>query len=213
MGETTRFGGGRRSGTGYLAYQQPVGPCVLILHEFFGMTPFFTSLADRLRDERFTALVPDVYEGAIASNVDEAKTLARSLDGDRTIGTLVEAVEHMRMNWHPRVGVIGFSLGASLATALAQETQLDAAVLYYGFSEIDPGRWSAPLLAHAAEHDEWDSVEDLRAALAPVPDAEIHVYPDTGHWFANEDVPDAFAPDAATIAHARTLEFLTHHLS
>ena len=213
MGETTRFGGGSRSGTGYLAYQQPAGPCVLVLHEFFGMTPFFTGLADRLRDDRFTALVPDVYEGAVAGSVEEAKTLARSLDDERTVGTLMEAVEHMRMNWHPRVGVVGFSLGASLAAALAQETQLDAVVLYYGFSEIDPSRWDAPLLVHAAENDEWDSLEDLRAALSPVEDAEIHVYPGTGHWFANEDVTDAYSPDAAETAYDRTLEFFTHHLS
>lgn len=213
MGETTRFGGGRNAGTGYLARSEPVGPCVLVLHEFFGMTPSFLRLADRLKEERFTALVPDLYEGAVAAGVEDAKELARSLDDERTVGTLVEAVEHMRMNWHPRVGVIGFSLGASLATALAQETQLDAVVLYYGFAEIDASRWDAPLQVHAAELDEWDRVEDLRAALSPVPEAEVHVYPGTGHWFANSDVAHAYAPEAAELAWDRSLEFLTHHLS
>jgi carboxymethylenebutenolidase len=213
MGETTRFGGGRNTGTGYLARSEPVGPCVLVLHEFFGMTPSFIRYAEKLREQRFTVLVPDLYDGVVAGTVEEAKALAGSLDGERTVASLVEAVEHMRMNWHPRVGAIGFSLGAYLATELAQATQLDAVALYYGFSEIHESRWDAPLLVHAAEHDEWDSLEDLRAALSPVPDAELHVYPGTGHWFANEDVPDAFALEASSLAFERTVGFLTHHLS
>jgi len=213
VGETTRYGGGRHSGTGYLAPSQPVGPCVLVLHEFFGMTPSFTRLADRLSAARFTALVPDLYEGAIAAGVDEARALAGSLDGERTLTILAEAVEHMRTNWHPRVGIIGFSLGAMLAVEVAQRTEVDAVVAYYGLSEADAASWDIPLLVHAAESDEWEPVAELRAAATALPGAELHVYPGTGHWFANEDVADAFAPDAAALALDRTVGFLTHHLS
>jgi carboxymethylenebutenolidase len=186
---------------------------VIVLHEFFGLTPFFSRLADRLREERFTVLVPDLYEGALATTVDEASALARGLDADRALAVLGEAVQHMRMNWHPRVGVVGFSLGASLAPSLAERTPVDAVVTYYGWSEVDPARWTTPALVHAAENDEWEPWDDFRSWVSKVPDVELHLYRGTGHWFANEDVPDAFDRDASELAYERTLEFLTHHLS
>lgn len=213
MGETTRFGGGSHRGTGYLTYLEPVGACVLVLHEFFGLTPSFMHYADRLQEEGFTALVPDLYEGKVAADVEEAKALARSLDEERTTAILKEAVDHMRMNWHPRVGVVGFSLGAFLGVDLAQHVSLDAVVAYYGLAGVDVASWETPLLVHAAEHDEWEPLDDMRSAASGIPEAEFHVYPGAAHGFANQDVPDAYDADAAETAFARTLDFFRYHLS
>lgn len=217
FGNTISFGRGRAKGTGYLSHSERSGPGVLVLHEFFGLTPSFKAFADRLSDEGFTALCVDLYDGAVAQSVEEAKELSGGLDEERTMLKLKSATEHLTANWHPRVGVVGFSMGAYFAAELAQQTRLDAAIVYYGTAGIDPSRLSCPLLGHFAETDEWEPLEDITAQFekleADGADVEMTVYPGTGHWFANSDVSEAFDPDASETAWIATLGFLREHLA
>jgi carboxymethylenebutenolidase len=43
-------------------------------------------------------------------------------------------------------------------------------------------------------------------------DVELHRYPGTGHWFMEDDRPDAFHAEAAALAWDRTVTFLDRHL-
>jgi carboxymethylenebutenolidase len=200
-----------------MAYSDRVGPGVVVVHDFFGLQQSFRSYADALNDEGFTVLVPDLYDGVVADSTDTARAFAKSLDIDRTHDRLRAAFEYLESNWHPLVGVVGFSLGGSLAVALAEESAAEAAVLYYGFGDFDPDRWTSPCLGHFAEQDEWvppAQVEDAFSRLAPVdPELEVYLYPGVGHWFANSDVPSAYNPSVAQLAFQRTADFLHHHLS
>lgn len=108
---------------------------------------------------------------------------------------------------------LGFSLGAMYALWLpAQRSSVAASVSYYGTGDPDAlGQAEAPVLGHFAEGDpyepdEWvTTFEDaLRSAGREV---TFHRYEGTGHWFA-EPSRDAYAPDAADLAYARTVEFL-----
>jgi carboxymethylenebutenolidase len=211
------FGTRRTGGTGYMAYSDRVGPGVLVLHEFFGLQQSFKSYADALNEQGFTVLVPDLYDGVVADSIDTARALARSLDLDRAGDRIRAAYEHLESNWHPLVGVVGFSLGASLAVGLAQESGAEAAVLYYGVGDFDPDVWVSACLGHFAEQDQWVPPAQVEAAfsrLAPVePELEVYVYPGVGHWFANSDVPSAYDPATAQLAFQRTADFLHHHLS
>jgi carboxymethylenebutenolidase len=200
-----------------MAYSDRVGPGVVILHEFFGLQQSFMSYAAALNEQGFTVLAPDLYDGVVADSIDTARALARSLDLDRTSDRIKAAFEHLETNWHPLVGVVGFSLGASLAVGLAQDSAAEAAVLYYGLGEFDPERWTSPCLGHFAEQDEWHPAGDVEAEFARLEsmdlDVEMHLYPGVGHWFANSDVPSAYDPAAAQLAFQRTADFLHHHLS
>ena len=217
FGNDITFGKLKDKGSGYMSHSERVGPGVLILHEFFGLTPSFRRYADRLCDEGFTALAVDLYDGAVAGSVEEAKKLASSLEHETTMRKLNAALEHLTANWHPRVGVIGFSLGAWFAGSLAQEARPDAAVLYYGTSDLDASRLRCPVLGHFAETDEWEPLSDITAQWkkleADGADIEMNVYPGTGHWFANRDVPEAYNEDAAEAAWAATLDFLRYNLA
>ena len=211
------FGTRSRGGTGYMSYSEKAGPAVLVLHEFFGLQPSFRSYADALEREGFTVLVPDLYDGRLASNVAEAEAISDGLDFEQTMQRLEAACEHLTANWHPRLGVIGFSLGAYLAIPLVQRRPVEATVVYYGINEVDPNRWSGPLLGHFATVDEWtplQEVNDFFAGLSTAGiDAQMYSYENTGHWFANESVPDAFDSGAAGLAFNRTVDFLRHHLA
>jgi carboxymethylenebutenolidase len=214
--KTIGFGKRRDAGTGYMAYSDRVGPGVIVLHEFFGLTQSFKSYADALCEAGFTVLAPDLYDGYIAPNVDEAGKKAKSLDDGIVMGRLAAAAAHLMDNWHPRLGVVGFSLGAGLAAQMAIEMSPEAVVTYYGAWEASD-RWTAPLLAHWAENDEWEDAAYVKSYIADLEskgvDVDSYVYEGAGHWFANSDVPDAYKPGAAHLAFERTVDFLLHHLA
>lgn len=217
FGDRMHFGTRQHGGTGYMAFSERSGPGVLVLHEFFGLQPSFISYANAVEAEGFTVLVPDLYDGRIAATVDEARALKQSLGFDDTMQRLDAACEHLTANWHPRLGVIGFSFGADLAMALAQRRSIEATVVYYGFDEVDPSRWSGPIIGHFATDDDWTPVAEARTCFDNLAgagiDATMFLYDQAGHWFANESVPDAFNNDAASLAFDRSVDFLRHHLS
>src|SRR5918992_3672400 len=111
-GEMVEFGNRRDAGRGYMARSQRVGPGVLLLHEFFGLQDSFKEMADRLNAEGFTVLTPDLYDGEVAGTVDEAIALRDRVDVDAALRKLGAAADLLKDNWHPRLGVMGFSLGA-----------------------------------------------------------------------------------------------------
>jgi carboxymethylenebutenolidase len=218
MGEMVRFGKRRDAAVGYQVASQRAGPGVLVIPEAYGLTPHFKSFADRLNsDELFTVVAFDIYEGVTAAHRDEALALRDSLDRARVIAKLEAAAEHLTANWHPRLGVVGFSLGAACAVALAQEIEIEATVAYYGFDDVDPGRWHGPVLGHFAANDNAPDPAEAKgfmdAVLAAGEEAEMHVYDGVGHGFANQDRQDTFEAAPAELAYRRTCAFLRHHLA
>jgi carboxymethylenebutenolidase len=218
MGEMVRFGKRRDAAVGYQVASQRAGPGVLVIPEAYGLTPHFKSFADRLnRDELFTVIAFDIYDGATAAHRDEAVALRDSLDRVRVIAKLETAAGHLTANWHPRLGVVGFSLGAAYAVALGQESEIEATVVYYGLDDVDAARWHGPVLGHfAADDDAPDAAEAKRftdAVLTSGEQAEMHVYEGVGHGFANHDRPGDFDAASAELAYRRTCDFLRHHLA
>ena len=200
------------------------GQGVLVLHAWWGLTDYFRGVCDRLAAAGFVALAPDLYGGATTSAIAEAEQLAERLDDAAARATILDALYQLRA--HPAVrgapvGVAGFSLGASFAYWLSTERPdaVAAAILYYGTGDPDADytRARAAYLGHYAADDPYEPEEGvrqmeaaLRAAGRPV---TFHTYPGTGHWFAEDNRPDAYDPAAAALACERTLAFLRTHLT
>jgi carboxymethylenebutenolidase len=200
-------------GMGYMAYSERVGPSVLVLHDAYGMLPSVRSLVDRFVAEGFTALAVDLYGGKTADDAAKARALAAGLDTTDTMKRLLAAAEHLSSNWHPRLGIVGFSTGASLATALAREVDVDATVVYYGGGGGLEESWAErPLLGHFARGDDFMPAASALIALGALEDAEAFVY-DAAHGFANSGLTRSYEPAAAELALARTLEELRYQLS
>ena len=215
-GKMIEFGKRSDAGTGYMAYSDRVGPGVVLLHEFFGLTQSFKDYADKLCEEGFTVLAPDLYDGYIAPDSDEALKKAQSLDNDHAMRRVKAAAAHLMDNWHPRLGAVGFSLGAGFATQMAIDMSPEAVVTYYGAAEANKD-WTAPLLAHWAENDDWEDAEYVKEYLAALEEngveVDSYIYEGTGHWFANTAVESAYNPDAAALAFERTVDFLHENLA
>ena len=67
------------------------GPGILVLHAWWGLTPFFKELCNRLAEQGFVALAPDLYHGPTASTVDEAQALVDSADWPKVAATVMAA--------------------------------------------------------------------------------------------------------------------------
>lgn len=207
------------AGTGYAVVPDSGhGPGVLVLHAWWGLTPFFTSVCDRLADAGFVALAPDLHgDGLTADTPDEAEALLAATDPNRTANMVVSSLSALRaMPATPpgRIGVLGFSMGASWALWAATRFPDDVAAVsaYYGSQDMDFAPANAAFQGHFAELDEFesdDSVNYLEAQLRlnghPT---EFHRYPGTGHWFAESDRPAAYVEAAANQAWNRTIAFL-----
>ncbi len=216
-------GADETAGRGYLAVPESGrGPGVLVLHAWWGLTPFFRGLCDRLAGEGFVALAPDLYGGPTAATVEDAERLMGEQEFPQMHRRATLAVD--RLQEHSAVagdklGVIGFSMGAAWAVTLSTEMPdaVAAVVLYYGAAGGDFNAAHASYQGHFAEVDEWEPREgvremeaDMRAAGREV---TIHLYPEAGHWFFEDNHPESYHAESATLAWERTVRFLRGQLA
>ena len=207
---------------GYLTLpERGHGPGVLVLHAWWGLTPFFEDVCERLAAEGFVAFAPDRYGGPTAATIEEAEALQRQREDQvRTEAALRASVE--LLGAHEAVvgeglGALGFSAGAAWALLLSvrKPDLLRAVIAFYGtglWLQTDYHRARAAYLGHYAEVDEWEPVDEvlgtqeaLRAAGCEV---TFYTYPGVGHWFFEEDRAGHYDAEAARLAWERTVEFL-----
>jgi carboxymethylenebutenolidase len=197
------------------------GPGVLVLHAWWGLTGFVRQVCDRLAAEGYVALAPDLFDGEIATTVAEAELLIGRFDGQATEAKVAAALD--RLQKHPavhgeRAGVMGFSFGAYYALWLAEARSQDVAavVVFYGTSGLRFSEMQAACLGHYAERDPYEPAEGVQDEYDRVKaaggDVTFYTYPGTGHWFFEQDRPDAYDPQAAELAWQRTTRFLQETL-
>ena len=208
-------------GKGYLASPEKPRGGVLVLHAWWGLNDFFKSFANRLASQGFLALGPDLYDGPLATSVDEAKELHSKVADDRVKQIVLGATDYLRLDPSisgAKIGVVGFSMGAAwslLLSTLKPET-VGAVVVFYGSYSIDFSKAEASFLGHFAPEDEWEPIGDVRATEEKIRgagrDVAFHFYPGTKHWFVEENRPVEYNRDASDLAWKRTLEFLDKKL-
>ena len=209
----------------YLAVSESgAGAGVLVLHAWWGLTSVFTDVCDRLAADGFVALAPSLYAGgATAASIAEAEVLRDAHDRaaaevEAVVRAAVEQLRGLPAVTGAQIAVIGFSLGAYWALHLSQMLPDDvgAVVAIYGTDDGDYRTARAAYLGHFAERDDFEPLETVRALEAKIRAAgrevTFHVYPGTGHWFVEPNLPDVYDAAAANLVWERTLAFLKARL-
>ncbi len=193
---------------------------ILVLHAWWGLNDFFKEFCNRLAKEGYLVLAPDLYGGEIAKTIAEADKL-RQKKIKRAAATrqVLEALKQLKTEADgARLGLVGFSLGAYWGLWLLEEKSKDisATVLFYGARGGDYAGTKSAFLGHFAEKDEFvaeSGRKKLEKTLkAAGRDVSFHVYPNTRHWFFENDRPE-YKYEAAQLAWERTLAFLRDRLT
>jgi carboxymethylenebutenolidase len=209
------------AGTGYLALPEAgSGPGVLVLHAWFGLTPSIRGVCDRLAAEGYVALAPDLFHRETALTVDDGEALLKAADANQLAHLVRSGLHTLRslpITPAGPAGVVGFSMGASLALWLSvrEAEGVAATVAFYGVQDIAFEGATSAYLGHYAEDDPYVSEDDLVFFEASLGLDEIrptvHRYPGTEHWFFDVDRPEHH-PEAAALAWQRTVDFLREHV-
>lgn len=206
-----------KASNAYLAAPKNGGPGVLVLHAWWGLNPFFEELCDRLAEQGYTALAPDLFDGKIAKSIDEAKELTQKSDNQVVGDTVMAAKDYLLSLTKNKIGVLGFSFGAAwaLVAAAYDPEKIAGTVLFYGVYEVDFSKVKSIVLGHYSEVDEWEPIEGVRemesSMKAAHVDVTLYFYPKVGHWFFESDRPE-YAPAPTQLAWDRTVEFLRKSL-
>ncbi|OYX35560.1 MAG: carboxymethylenebutenolidase [Caulobacterales bacterium 32-69-10] len=204
-------------------------PAVVVIQEIFGINGFVRLVADRLAEQGYLAVAPDLFwriePGVELTDQSEAEwkkafELMNAFDLDQGIKDIAATIDKARAD--PRcsgkVGAVGYCLGGLLAFLTALRTDADASVSYYGVN-IDKFLGEAegftrPLMLHIAEEDGFVNKEaqaKIVTALAGKPNIEVHTYPGRDHAFARDGGQHYDAADAGKAAD-RTADFFKRTL-
>jgi carboxymethylenebutenolidase len=97
------------------------GPGVLVLHSWWGLNSFFKDLCDRLAENGFVALAPDLFGGRVATTVLAAKALRAQASASRrepAYKMLTAAINFLSKHealTTKQVALLGFSMGGHWA--------------------------------------------------------------------------------------------------
>jgi carboxymethylenebutenolidase len=215
-----------KSSNGYLALPSGDGPWpgVVVIQEWWGLDDHIKSVADRFAAEGFAAMAPDLYNGQVAAEPDEAKKLRMALIWDDALAVIQAAINYLvgYDQVSPKnMGVVGFCMGGGLAWhAAAKLAHVGAAAPFYGggpeLTDAEVARISAPVLAIFGELDQGVSPQVANQRASQMDKAGVRhetiIYPNAQHAFFN-DIRAAYNPQAAADAWQRTVNLFNQALA
>jgi carboxymethylenebutenolidase len=204
--------------------KKPAGAVVLI-QEIFGVNDAMRATAKEVADLGFFAICPDLFwrlePGVDITDKSEAEwkkafDLMNRFDQQKGIEDLKATVAAARTlpGCNGRVGTMGYCLGGRLAVMMAEQSDAEVNVSYYGVGLDallgDIGRVRAPLVLHIADEDEFFPAEGRAKVVAATKGHEhirTYTYPGANHAFARVGGVH-WNGRAATIANGRSAEAL-----
>jgi carboxymethylenebutenolidase len=207
----------------------PTGVVVLI-QEIFGVNEAMRATAAEVAAMGFIAVCPDLF-WRIEPGVDltdktdaewqKAFALFNAFDQAKGVEDLRATVAAARglPGSNGKVATMGYCLGGRLAFMMAEQSDADANISYYGVGLDnllgDLGRVTKPLLVHIADKDEFFPAEGrakVVAAAAGNPHVKTWIYQNADHAFARVNGIHWDAR-SAVLANGRSAELLVSALA
>jgi carboxymethylenebutenolidase len=202
---------------------------IIVIQEIFGVNPGIRAKCDRLAEQGYLAIAPDLFwriAPSVDLNPDVPEEMQQALDlmGQFDQAAAIADIEATIRGARPlvpggKVGAIGFCLGGRLAYMTAARTDVDASVGYYpvGIDGLlgEKHGIAHPLMLHIAGADHFVPAEvqaAMHAGLDDHPKVTLHDYPGEDHGFATE-IGNRRSEAAANLADERTAAFLAQALA
>ena len=175
----------------YVAGPKDAAKGVVLVHDWFGVSPFYTEAAERLAKDGYRVVAVDLYGGRHATSHEEAGKLLEALHDDIAQREIDAALKWISDDGRT-VAVMGFSMGAKHALAAAMRNHsVRTTVLWYGETIRDAEKLkqlAGPVLLVVGSRDGRSAAEDSaafsRAADTAGVGAEVFIYPGAEHAFA-----------------------------
>lgn len=207
--------------TAYVDGPKDAARGVVLVHDWFGVSPFYTQAAERLAKDGYRVVAVDLYGGRHATTHDEAGKLLESVHDDIAGREIDAAIESLAGSGR-KIAVMGFSMGVKHALAAAlRDKSVSATVLWYGPTIKDPqqlSQLSGPALLVVGSRD-GDSAAGDAAAFSKAADAagvgaEVFLYPGAAHAFAQPlfNQGKTYDPAGADVAWRLSESFLQRRL-
>ncbi len=222
MSKRTKFSHGGKEVEAFVA--RPAGsekaPAIIIVHEWWGLTPHIEDVAQRFASEGFIAVAPDLFDGLTTTDSKEAAQLMSSLKTEKGLEYLLIVLNQLRsMNDVTSVGVTGFCMGGTFALLLPAHAKLEASAPFYGDIPVDTAiisKLSCPVLFIGGEKDQWITVEKMNrldsALKQHSKEGEVRIYKGADHAFFNDTRKEVHSKSDAQDAWKRVIEFFNKHL-
>jgi len=206
---------------GYAAGPSDARAGVVLVHDWFGVSPFYMQAAEKLAGDGYRVIAVDLYAGNRATTHDQANKLLQSVHDDVAGREIDAAIAQLSRDGRP-VAVMGFSMGAKHALAAAlRNPAVHATVLWYGETIKDSAKLrqlAGPALLIVGSHDGESAAENAaafsKAADAAGVGAEVYLYPGADHAFAQPlfNAGRTYDPVAADVAWRMSEDFLKRRL-
>jgi carboxymethylenebutenolidase len=208
--------------------KKPAGS-VVVIQEIFGVNEAMRKASEWIADLGFIAVCPDLFwriePGVQLTDKSEAEwkrafDLMQRFDQQKGIDDLKATLAAARKlsGCNGRAGTIGYCLGGRLAFMMAEQSDADVNVSYYGVGLDnllrDIGRVKTPLIVHIADEDEFFPKEGRQKVFEAVkanPNIRAYTYAGANHAFARAGGVH-WNGRAAAIANGRTAEALASSL-
>jgi carboxymethylenebutenolidase len=201
---------------------------VVVIQEIFGVNRGIRQKCDRLADDGYLALAPDLFwrvQPNVELDPDVEAEFAAALDlmgkfnQDSGVRDIEATIRHAREKLAcEKVGAVGYCLGGRLAFMTATRTDADASVGYYavGVDNLlrEKHAIARPLMLHIPTADHFVPPEVQAAMHEGLDDharVTLHDYEGLDHGFATE-FGKRRSEEAAQLADRRTAEFFAEHL-
>jgi dienelactone hydrolase len=175
---------------------------LVLFHSAQGLRPSVLDWAARLRAAGHVVHTPDLFDGEVFEKLEDGVKKRDALG----IPELMRRTQQSVAKLGAELVYLGFSMGAAGAQFLAA-TRPGARGVVLMHGALPPAmlgleRWpEVPVQVHYAERDPWVEAPAVtaleQAARAAGVRTELHVYPGSGHLFADVSSPDYDAKSAA----------------
>ena len=193
---------------------------VVVIQEWCGLNDNIKDITRRVAELGYVAIAPDLYNGQVAKEPDEAQKLRMEIELGEAVKKISAAAKYLKQDHGvSKVACMGFCMGGTLTILASTTGEFVAAVPFYGriVDEIKLGldKIKIPVLGFYGTQDHGIPVESVEGFKKELDQRgvvnEFHFY-SAGHAFFNDTRPESYNEQASKDAWEKVKRWFKKYL-